>query len=177
MQRQGEIALLDQSANVGKMVNLHGKMRNTGTFCEARQALRAWRSKPRDSRPWAFRPRFQFVGLPLLEMSNASPHRDGARRMTDPFAVLGISAELDDEAIRRRYLELVKQFPPERQPEKFAEIRRAYEALRDLDARLRYGLFEAGKGDSIDAILEELTCPTSRRRMSLPSLIRQAQKP
>ena len=97
--------------------------------------------------------------------------------MTDPYAVLGLSADSDDEAIRRRYLALVKQFSPEHHPEKFAAIRRAYESLRDLETRLRYRLFEAGKHESIDAILEELACRTSRRRLSLQALVNLVQKP
>ena len=97
--------------------------------------------------------------------------------MTDPYAVLGLPADSDDEAIRRRYLELVKQFSPEHHPEKFAAIRRAYESLRDLETRLRYRLFEAGKHESIDAILEELACRTSRRRLSLQALVNLVQKP
>src|SRR6476659_10009203 len=96
--------------------------------------------------------------------------------MTDPYAVLGLPADADDETIRRRYLELVKQFSPEHHPEKFALIRRAYESLRDLETRLRYRLFEAGKSDSIDAILEDLACRTSRRRVSLQTLLNSAPK-
>ena len=96
--------------------------------------------------------------------------------MTDPYAVLGLPANSDDETIRRRYLELVKQFSPERHPEKFAAIRRAYESLRDLDTRLRYRLFEAGRTDSLEAILEELACRTSRRRLSLQALVNSVQK-
>lgn len=97
--------------------------------------------------------------------------------MTDPYAVLGLSADTDDETIRRRYLELVKQFSPEHHPEKFAAIRQAYESLRDQDTRLRYQLFEAGRQESIDAILEELACRTSRRRLSLQALVNSALKP
>ena len=97
--------------------------------------------------------------------------------MTDPYAVLGLPADSDDEAIRRRYLELVKQFSPERHPDKFAAVRRAYESLRDLETRLRYRLFEAGRSDSIDAILEELACRTPRRRLSLQALLNAVQKP
>ena len=96
--------------------------------------------------------------------------------MTDPYAVLGLPADSDDETIRRRYLELVKQFSPERHPDKFAAVRRAYESLRDLDTRLRYRLFEAGRTDSLDAILEELACRTSRRRLSLQALVNSVQK-
>jgi curved DNA-binding protein CbpA len=97
--------------------------------------------------------------------------------MTDPYAVLGLPADSDDEAIRRRYLELVKQFSPEHHPDKFAAVRRAYESLRDLETRLRYRLFEAGRSESIDAILEELACRTPRRRLSLQALLNAVQKP
>ena len=97
--------------------------------------------------------------------------------MTDPYAVLGLQADADDETIRRRYLELVKQFSPEHHPEKFALVRRAYESLRDLETRLRYRLFEAGKDDSIDAIVEDLACRTPRRRLSLKALLSEAEQP
>ena len=52
--------------------------------------------------------------------------------MTDPYQILDLPPDSDDEAIRRRYLELVRRFPPERNPEKFASIRSAYESLRAL---------------------------------------------
>ena len=97
--------------------------------------------------------------------------------MTDPYVVFGLPTDSDDETIRRRYLELVKQFSPEVHPDKFAAVRRAYESLRDLETRLRYRLFEAGKNESIDAILEELACRTPRRRLSLQALVSAAQKP
>jgi curved DNA-binding protein CbpA len=95
----------------------------------------------------------------------------------DPYTVLGISPESDDEAIRRRYLELVRQYSPEHHPERFAVIRRAYENLRDLNTRLRYRLFEAGQRDSVDAILKEYTCRSSRRRVSLKTLLSILHRP
>ncbi|HXG08162.1 MAG TPA: J domain-containing protein [Gemmataceae bacterium] len=97
--------------------------------------------------------------------------------MTDPYAVLGLPPDSDDEAIRRRYLELVRQFSPEHHPEKFAAIRRAYDSLRDLNTRLRYRLFEAGKHESVDAIIEEITCRSTRRRVSLKTLLSVVRKP
>jgi curved DNA-binding protein CbpA len=96
--------------------------------------------------------------------------------MTDPYAILDLPADASDETIRRRYLELVKQFSPEHHPDKFAQIRQAYESLRDRETRLRYRLFEAGRSDSIDAILEELACQKTRRRMSLQALANSAPK-
>ena len=97
--------------------------------------------------------------------------------MTDPYAVLGLPADSDDEAIRRRYLELVRQYSPEHHPEKFAAVRAAYESLRDLNTRLRYRLFEAGKSESVEAIIEEITCRNPRRRVSLRTLLSTALRP
>lgn len=91
--------------------------------------------------------------------------------MSDPYSVLGLSTDADDETIRRRYLELVHQFSPEHQPERFAAIRQAYEQLRDVDTRLRYQLFEAGQRESIEALIEEAACQSPRPRLSLPTLI------
>jgi curved DNA-binding protein CbpA len=97
--------------------------------------------------------------------------------MSDPYEELGLPSDSDDEAIRRRYLELVRQFPPEHHPQRFAAIRAAYDRLRDLDTRLRQRLFEVGKHDSLDAILETLLCRTPRRRLSLKTLLSVQRKP
>lgn len=50
---------------------------------------------------------------------------------SDPFSVLGLPCEAGEGEIRARYLELVKQFPPDRAPDKFREIRAAFEAAKD----------------------------------------------
>ncbi len=91
--------------------------------------------------------------------------------MTDPYVTMGLAADASDEAIRLRYLELVKQFSPERHPEKFAKIREAYESLKDLDTRIKYRLFEAGQRETIQGILEDMTCQTKRRRYSLAEIV------
>jgi DnaJ-class molecular chaperone len=91
--------------------------------------------------------------------------------MKDPYEVLNLSADADDEAIRLRYLELVRQFPPERHPEKFAAIRQAYEQLKDLSTRLEHRLFDVGHHQSVSAIIEELTCRSQRRRLTLEALL------
>jgi curved DNA-binding protein CbpA len=91
--------------------------------------------------------------------------------MVDPYSVLGIAADADDETIRRRYLELVRQFTPEHHPEKFAAVRSAYERLKDLDSRVRHRLFEAGKRDGIEELIEEMGCRMPRRRYGLQALL------
>ena len=97
--------------------------------------------------------------------------------MTDPYAVLGLPPDSDDEAIRRRYLELVRRYSPEHHPEKFAAVRAAYEQLRDQSTRLRHRLFEAGKRETVDAIIEEVSCRRPRRRVSLKEMLSAVLKP
>ena len=55
----------------------------------------------------------------------------------DPFAILDVPEDADDETIKRRYLALVRQHPPEREPERFGEIRAAFEAVESKRDRLR----------------------------------------
>jgi curved DNA-binding protein CbpA len=57
--------------------------------------------------------------------------------LKDPFAVLDLDEEADDDTIQRRYLALVRQHSPERDPDRFREIRAAYEAIRNKRDRLR----------------------------------------
>src|SRR5437762_6999275 len=96
--------------------------------------------------------------------------RTGSDRMADPFRVLGVPPDADGEAIRRRYLELARQFPPEQHPDRFAKRRAAYEKVKDLDGRVRYRLFDAGREDTIEAITEEVTCRAPRRRVGLQAI-------
>jgi curved DNA-binding protein CbpA len=95
--------------------------------------------------------------------------------MSDPYAVLGVPEEADDEAIRQRYLELVRQFPPEQHPERFAAVRAAYERLRDVDRRVRLRLYDQGRYETIDALIEEIGCQTPRPRFRLKDLIAAAR--
>lgn len=60
--------------------------------------------------------------------------------MHDPFTVLGVDETAGDAEIRRRYLALVREFPPDRAPERFQAIRAAYEALGDERKRLEMQL-------------------------------------
>ena len=56
--------------------------------------------------------------------------------MRDPFTILGVADDADDGEIRRRYLALVRESPPDRAPERFQELRAAYDALSDERKRL-----------------------------------------
>ena len=73
--------------------------------------------------------------------------------MADPFEVLGLPKDAGEGEIRQRYLELVRAFPPERAPERFAAVHAAYQALRDPAARLESQLFDFEcKTDSFETI-------------------------
>ena len=57
--------------------------------------------------------------------------------------------------IRQRYLELVRAFPPEQAPERFAAMHAAYQALRDPAARLESQLFGFEcQDDSLETLAE-----------------------
>lgn len=56
------------------------------------------------------------------------------------YQVLGVDVKADAETIRQRYLDLVKLFSPEGEPEQFQIIRSAYEVLSNAETRRQYDL-------------------------------------
>ncbi len=76
--------------------------------------------------------------------------------MPDPYEVLGLDrTSATEQAVRRRYLELVRQHSPERDPQRFAEIRQAYEQLRNPETRLQWELFEWGTVKTVEDLIQE----------------------
>jgi curved DNA-binding protein CbpA len=64
------------------------------------------------------------------------PAMKGLAMTNDPFTILGVSEEAEDEEIKRRYLALVRAYPPDQAPDRFQIYRSAYEALADERSRL-----------------------------------------
>jgi curved DNA-binding protein CbpA len=60
----------------------------------------------------------------------------------NPFLILRVSPGAGDPEIRRAYLEAIRKFPPESEPERFQAISHAYEQIRDEKSRLKYLLFD-----------------------------------
>ncbi|MDR3334061.1 MAG: DnaJ domain-containing protein [Treponema sp.] len=58
--------------------------------------------------------------------------------MKNYYEVLGIEKTADFQQIKRAYFGLVRQYPPERFPEEFKELRAAYETLSDGQKRAEY---------------------------------------
>ncbi len=49
--------------------------------------------------------------------------------------VLGVPADADAERVRHAYLEQVRLYPPDKEPDRFERIRDAYDLLKDPRAR------------------------------------------
>jgi len=98
------------------------------------------------------------------------------RVTNDPYAVLGLAHGCDEAEVRRRYLELVRQFPPDRAPERFTEIRGAYERLRDPVMRVQAKLFDLEAAGSVADVLAEVRQGLRGRRLSTQFLLSLAEK-
>lgn len=65
--------------------------------------------------------------------------RDAAAKqllsLSDPFEILGVSPEDNDEAVRAAFLTRVRCFTPEREPRAYQHLRAAYDALRSAGRR------------------------------------------
>jgi|GEM_PF-869838 len=96
--------------------------------------------------------------------------------MPNAFDILGVSTDADDETIRKRSLQLIREFPPERDAEKFAKHREAYEKIKTLNDRAEYRLFDIFRDETLEAIIEDAACLTTRPRINLQQLISSTLK-
>ena len=99
--------------------------------------------------------------------------------MNDPYETLGLTTDAGEAEIRRRYLELVRQFPPDRAPERFTAIHAAYEALRDPARRLQAQLFQMRDQDRLAGAVWRPTCGAGSAEVRLPvaNLLELADSP
>jgi DnaJ-class molecular chaperone len=79
-------------------------------------------------------------------------------KRSDPYQVLGVTKEVDADAVRRAYRKLARQFHPDVNPgdeaaeARFKEISEAYSVLSDEDKRRNYDEFgEISREGSFDA--------------------------
>lgn len=98
--------------------------------------------------------------------------------MSDPYEILGIAGAANEAAVRQRYLELVREFPPDQAPEKFAAIHAAYAALRDPTRRLNDQIFRFERtDDSFDLIIADLRERLRNARLPVDALLALADSP
>ena len=92
--------------------------------------------------------------------------------MADPFEVLGVPKHSGEAEIRKRYLELVRAFPPEQAPERFAAVHAAYQSLRDPAARLAAQLFDIDcEDDSLETLAADLRQRLRNVRLPVDALL------
>ena len=91
--------------------------------------------------------------------------------MIDPYEVLGLGPEASEDEIRQRYLDLVREFPPEREPKRFADIREAYAQIRDPLVSMERRLFNLTALDTFDTLLAAERQRQRGRRLPTPVLL------
>ena len=93
--------------------------------------------------------------------------------MLPHYLALGLPVGASETEVRQRYLQLIREYPPGRDPEPFQKVSAAYEALRDRRMRIRASLFGyADYGDwklALDALTD--AAPDKRQTPGLRALI------
>ncbi len=97
--------------------------------------------------------------------------------MKNHYESLGLPPDADDAQIRQRYLELVREFPPDRAPERFAEIRGAFDALKDPLAQLERHLFSLTTQDSLKTLSQNLRARLSTAKLPIDVLLSLGEMP
>lgn len=91
--------------------------------------------------------------------------------MNDPYRILGVPETADDDSIRAAYLAAVRACPPERDRQRFEQVRAAYEAIASEHRRLSHSLFDTAAPTSHD-LLEALSAEWRPGRSTEATLYR-----
>lgn len=83
--------------------------------------------------------------------------------MLEPLSVLGLTEPTTDEQVKKAYLALIRQYSPERDPERFQQIRSAYEATSTEKRRLSFALFHSEPPDLADIVSQALQTEAPQR--------------
>ena len=77
--------------------------------------------------------------------------------MEEYYRILGLEQGAQLAEIKRAYFKLVRQFPPEKDPEHFQQIRKAYEQLTRNEGRENGPSFEALKDPLAQSMMKQIT--------------------
>jgi DnaJ-class molecular chaperone len=86
---------------------------------------------------------------------------------SDPYAVLGIRGDASPEEVRSAYLSLVRQFPPDRAPERFREIHAAYGMCKDPLVQAQALVDQIDDPPNLDELISKM----ESQRPRLPKLV------
>ena len=86
----------------------------------------------------------------------------------NPYFILGVSPDANDQQIRQAYLAAIKEATPDTHPARFQEVSQAYESIKDESRRLNSYLFQIrAEADSpFDALLRSLRARAQFKRLS-----------
>jgi curved DNA-binding protein CbpA len=90
----------------------------------------------------------------------------------NPYLVLGLPPDADDQRIRQAYLDAVKAAPPDHEPERFQAVSQAYEAIKDADRSIKHRLFTqtSAAASPMDAFLDFARLEAPRRPPAFETL-------
>lgn len=91
--------------------------------------------------------------------------------MSNPYQVLGIARDADDAAVRAAYLRAVQLCPPDRDAERFAALRRAFDALATHRLRIANALFDK-EPPTLEGMVHLLESRHTPRRPDTATLLR-----
>jgi DnaJ-class molecular chaperone len=94
------------------------------------------------------------------------------------YLMLGLEPGATDEQIRLRYLALLKAHPPEGDPQRFQDITKAYERIKDRRSRIRHQLFGYRTTTDVEGSLAYLARAAQpvRKRADLQTLLKAMNK-
>ncbi len=72
------------------------------------------------------------------------------------YLALNLPLTASQSEIRRRYLDLVKAHPPSRDPDRFQQISKAYEGLKDRRSRIDSEIFGVTNYIDANAAIQEI---------------------
>lgn len=98
--------------------------------------------------------------------------------MLKSYLVLDLPLDATDQDIRKKYLQLVKIYSPEKTPEEFQKITSAYESIKDKRTRVTTELFSALKSIESSETIRTLAASVkiNRRTPGLQELLTNIQK-
>ncbi|MBF0101420.1 MAG: DnaJ domain-containing protein [Desulfobacterales bacterium] len=98
--------------------------------------------------------------------------------MITAYLILGVSLDATNEEIRKRYLQLVKEFTPEKYPEKFQEISNAYESIKNEQHRVELMMFGSYKQTDVETTFMTIAnaLQINKKRVGLKELLEAEKK-
>ncbi|MCL2623701.1 MAG: J domain-containing protein [Planctomycetaceae bacterium] len=95
--------------------------------------------------------------------------------LTVHYHTLGLSPDCTQADLRKRYLELVRRYPPETRPDKFSKIHEAYEYLKNPLEAVSDMLFSFVSDDDIERIIADIADDVRNERLPTSLLLQMGE--